>query len=96
MPEHEPRMHEIERSLGQRIAHDVVAAHIEIRTVGALKKSRIDVGRDHMSGRPDPIAQPIGHRAGAAADFEAMPSRGDSEVGEMTHGAGIEDAGQCR
>ena len=69
-------MHEVEGGLGQRVGGDVVAAHLEVGRGERLQEARVDVGDQHVPGRPDPRGEPRGDRSAAAADLEAAASPG--------------------
>jgi hypothetical protein len=73
-------MNEIEGPLGQRIACDVVAAHLDILKRDLVEKPGIDVGDCDASGRTDTFPEPPRDRSTTTADFQAVPPWRDPAI----------------
>jgi hypothetical protein len=75
--EHQARADEVERTCAegvQRVVEDVVPDDLEVRELEPGEVPRVEVGRDHVSGRAHLSGQPHRHRATAGADLEAAPA----------------------
>jgi hypothetical protein len=94
MHQHKPRVHDIERSHGQRIGCGVVLPDLQIRAPVHCHVAWIDVGGDHLSMRSDAVRHPAGDRAAARADLEAPSSVADAHRLEMSGRPRIEDRGE--
>ena len=47
--------------------------HLDVRKVEPLQVTGVDIGRDHVAGRPDLARQPYRHRASSRADLQTAP-----------------------
>ena len=88
--EHEPGVDEIEDSFLEVVADDVVPADFETWDAERRQDPGVEVGGHDPAGGAGPLAEPLGHGPGPAADLQAAPPRPDSDVLEMSDGAGIE------
>src|SRR5262245_10715752 len=97
MHEHEPRVDEIERLLGQRIGADVMAAELYICVpLPALDEARVDVRDQHASRGPDAVRHPGRDRTAAAADLEAAPAWADAGRLQEAEGAEVVERVEAR
>jgi hypothetical protein len=87
-------MHEIERSLRQWVASDVVAKDLETRGSQSFEESDIDVRDQDPSGVPDALTEPPRNRSTATSDFQTVPAGRQAAIQQMAPSACIEDRGQ--
>src|SRR4029453_11869771 len=66
-------VHEIERSLRERVASDVVAKDLEARDVQSFEESDIDVRHHNPSGGADALTEPPRNRSPATSDLQTVP-----------------------
>src|ERR1044071_820918 len=59
-----------------------------------LEESCVDVGRDHVTGRTDPVGHPTCDGTATGADFKAAPPLLDATTAEMSDRARVEDIGE--
>src|SRR5205823_5662939 len=78
-----------------RAGRDVVAPHLEIGVVEPLDETGVEVDRQHLTGRPDALAQPRGHGPAAGADLEAAPALRDPDLVEDLRGERVEQRLTC-
>ena len=62
---------------------DVVAAHVQIGAVVLVEEAGVEVRGDNPPAGTDPVGQPQRHRAGAAADLQALPPLAHAQVGKV-------------
>jgi hypothetical protein len=86
-------VHEIERSIGQRVAGDVVAKDLEIRSIENLEELCIDVRDDDPAAVADPLTQPAGNRSASTSHLQTLPTDRQPAIHEMAFRARIEDGG---
>lgn len=87
-------MHEIESPFRQRIGGYIVTPHFEFREVEGLKKSGIDVCRQHSSRRADAIREPARDGPAATAYFQAVPTPPHAARFQVTNSARIKQGGK--
>ena len=61
--EHQARMDEIERSIGEWIKADIMTTHFEIAAAFLSQGPRIDIGHQHMTFWPDALGEPESDRS---------------------------------
>jgi hypothetical protein len=91
--EDEPGMHQVERAgLRGRIRGEVVPAYL----VGPVRVQprRIDVGRQHVPGRPDGRGERLGDAAAPGPRLPAAPARPHPQPVEVPARHAVEQLGQ--
>ena len=74
-----PGVDEIERALPQRLRGGVALADLAVPGQFAVE-TRVHVEGEHRALGPDALAEPPGDGAGARAEFQATPARGDADA----------------
>ena len=94
MDQDHPGVHEIERSLRQWVASDVVAKDLETGEFQSLEESDIDVRDQDSSGVADALTEPPCNRSTATSDFQTVPAGHEAAIQQMAPSARVEDRGQ--
>ena len=76
-------MDQVELALGQRIGDDIEALNFQLAQTVALYPAGVDVGRQHMTVRTDPLGHPPGDRTVASATLgTASQPQSPEPIGE--------------
>jgi hypothetical protein len=78
-------------TLRKRVGTDVMAAQFHMRrSIGrSLHETRVHIGDQDVSRRPDAVRHPGRNRTAAAADIEAVPARADAGRLEKAEGTEV-------
>ena len=87
-------VNEIKCLSGKKIRCDVVSQDLEVLEMQRFEESRVDVSRDDVTGRTDPVGHPTCDGTTTGADFKAAPPLLDATSAEMSDRARVEDIGE--